>query len=201
MKNTNSDSSKLRINVIIGTTREGRFGDKPGEWIYNHLQKEDGVEAVLVDLRDYPLPFFNDPVSPAYAQEPSKDVQIARWAKSVASADAYVIIAAEYNHGYPAVLKNALDCVYREWNNKAVGFVGYGSVSGARSIEQLRQVAIELQMAPIRNSVQMPYKAILDVSAIKEGDKLAPLAEYNSQVKGFIDQLVWWGAALKKARV
>ncbi len=142
MSSSNSTSTKLKVQVIVGTTREGRFGDKPGTWIYNHLKNRTDIEPTLVDLKNHPLPFFNDPVSPAYATEPSKDKAVVEWAKSVANADAYIVIAAEYNHGYPAVLKNALDSVYYEWNNKAIGFVGYGSVSGARSIELKMEIIL-----------------------------------------------------------
>ena len=200
MKRSISGPSNLRVNIIVGTTRQERFGDKPALWIHNLLQKREGVTPTIVDLRDYPMPFFNEAISPAYSPEPYKDEQITKWRNSVASADAYIIVAAEYNHGYSAVLKNALDSTYYEWAKKPVGFVGYGSVGGARSIEQLRQVAVELQMVSVKNSVNMPFQTILDVQGITSGDNLAPLAAFEGQAEPMIEQLMWWGSVLKEAR-
>jgi NAD(P)H-dependent FMN reductase len=190
--------NKLKVHVILGSTRKGRFSDKPGKWILEEAKKKEGVEAELVDLRDYPLPFFDEPMGPAGLQGKYSSDIAAQWAKKVAEADAYIIAAPEYNHGYTSVLKNALDYAYNEWNNKPVGFVSWGGVAGARAVEQLREVAIELQMAPIRNAVHIPsFWTLLD----EKGDlKDGALDPFKDTAGKFLDQLIWWAKALKNAR-
>ena len=147
---------KLHVKVILGSTRQGRYGDKPASWIFGELGKLESITAELLDLRDYPLPFYDEPVSPMRLNGNYSTPQIKKWSEKIKEADAFIIIAPEYNHGYTAVLKNALDHLYPEWNFKPVGFISYGSVGGARVIEQLRQVAVELQMLPIKNAIHAP---------------------------------------------
>lgn len=187
---------KLKVKVILGSTRENRFSELVGAWIMRELGKREDAVCELLDLRDYDMPFFAESVSPSSKKEPYTHEAVARWTAKIAEADAFLVIAPEYNHGYPAVLKNALDYVFGEWQKKPIGFVGYGSAMGARSIEQLRLVAIELQMAPIRSAIHMPW------STVEEGRKDAPTAfeQYNERLTGLTDQLVWWGRALKAAR-
>jgi NAD(P)H-dependent FMN reductase len=193
-------SNPLNIKIILGSTREGRFGDKPAHWILGEIQKKENVAAELLDLRDYPMPFFNEPVSPSMAKEPYANPLVQKWTAKIAEGDAFIIVAPEYNHGYPAVLKNALDYVYKEWNRKAVGFVSYGSVAGARSVEQLRQVAVELQMAPIRASVHIPWQVYLSVMKEKAPANPELFLPVNAAKDAFLDQLIWWAKALKEAR-
>src|ERR1700722_143094 len=131
---------KLKVKVILGSTRQGRFSEKVGAWFLGEAKKRSDMDVELLDLRDYPMPFFDEPVSTSSKKEPFKNEVVAKWTAKIQDGDAFVVIAPEYNHGYPAVLKNALDYVYQEWNNKPVGFVGYGSVAGGRGIEQLREV-------------------------------------------------------------
>ncbi len=190
---------KLNIKVILGSTREGRFSDKPGNWILGELQKRGDVSAELIDLRDYQMPFFDELVSPGYKKEEYTNEAVERWRNKIKEADGFVVIAPEYNHGYPAVLKNAFDYVYPEWNKKAVGFVSYGSAMGARSVEQLREVAVELQLAPIRNAIHMPYDVL--VASGKGTPEAEIFAPYAERATGLIDQLLWWTKALKTARV
>ncbi|MCR4284283.1 MAG: NAD(P)H-dependent oxidoreductase [Parcubacteria group bacterium] len=190
---------RLKIKVIIGSTRQGRFSEKPAEWVFSEIKKRDGVEAELLDLRDYPMPFFSEAVPPAMKKEPYQNEIVKKWTEKIAEADGFIIISPEYNHGYPAVLKNALDYVYGEWSRKAVGFVSYGSVSGARSVEQLRQVAIELQMAPIRSAVHLPADKWMQVFTGKMPAN--ELFESSNEYLGkFFDDLLWWTNALKIAR-
>jgi NAD(P)H-dependent FMN reductase len=157
------------------------------------------MQVEVLDLKEYELPYFDAPMSPAYVQngEYGSDA-VKAWAKKIGEADAYIIIAPEYNHGYTAVLKNALDVVYGEWNNKAVGFVSYGSVGGGRVVEQLRQVAVELQMASTRNAVhiQAPWFLLEENGDLKAG----ALDSYTTSLVGMLDQLTFWGEALKVAR-
>jgi NAD(P)H-dependent FMN reductase len=160
-------TAHVRIGIIIGSTRPKRFSEKPAEWIYDEVRAYDEVEVELLDLRDHPLPFFEEPESPASKKHPYDNPLVRQWTTTIASLDGFIIVTPEYNHGYPAVLKNALDYVYQEWNGKAVGFVSYGNASGARSVEQLRQVAIELQMAPIRPAVHIPGSVQFPIMAGK----------------------------------
>ena len=192
------DTQALKVKIILGSTREGRFSDKVGAWMLEEVKKDSHIEAEVLDLRDFEMPFFAEAETPSYKTKPYAHPAVAQWTAKIAEADAFIIVAPEYNHGYPAVLKNALDYVYQEWNNKPVAFVSYGSALGSRSVEQLRQVAIELQMAPIRNALHMPYDVIMAVGkGAPVGDVLAPYAE---RVGGLLSQLLWWGKALKAAR-
>ena len=139
----------MTISVIIGSTRQGRFSEKPAQWILQQLRKREGMEAQLLDLRDFPMPFFDQPMPPAMPGRPPYEHEVVkRWTAQIAASDGFVFVTPEYNYGTSAVLKNAIDWVYPEWNRKAAAFVSYGSAMGARAVQQLRETAIELQMAP-----------------------------------------------------
>jgi NAD(P)H-dependent FMN reductase len=187
------------ISVIVGSTRQGRFSEKPAQWIFQHLQKREGIEARLLDLRDFPMPFFDQAVPPAMpGRSPYENEAVKRWTAEIAASDGFIFVTPEYNYGPPAVLKNALDWVYPEWNRKAAAFVSYGGVLGARSVQQLREVAIELQIAPVRSSVHIPVATLW--AHFQGGDVDQGLAELEKSAKGLIDDLLWWTAALKTAR-
>lgn len=194
-----NNNISINIKIIVGSTREGRFSDKAASWIAEEIKKQKGVAAEVLDLRDYEMPFFNEPMSPSFKQEPYKNEAVARFTKKIAEGDAFVIVTPEYNHGTSGVLKNALDWVYQEWNNKPVAFVSYGSVGGARAVEQLRLNAIELQMAPIRNAVHIPGEQYFQVLFGKMDTKDL-FALVSKQAEGMITQLLWWTRALKNAR-
>jgi len=168
--------SNLTISVILGSTREGRYGDKPAHWILGKLAARDGVDAQLLDLRDYPLPMFDRQRPPPRVTDGDYGHPVAQaWAQQIARSDGFVMTAAEYNHGYTAVLKNALDWIYREWNRKPVSFVGYGSMGGARAVEQLRQVAVELELAPLRHAVHLPREVLFaTMKLVAPADPAAP---------------------------
>lgn len=187
----------LKIQVIIGSTRPSRFSEKPAQWIFETLKKNPEVDAELLDLRDYPLPFFAEPVSPSYAKEPYTNEIVQKWTQKIGEADGYIIVTPEYNHGYPAVLKNALDYVYHNWNKKPVGFVSYGSVGGARAVEQLREVAVELQMVPIRSAIHISGDTYMAASKEENQNPFEPL---NQRAEDLINQLLWWAKTLKSAR-
>lgn len=189
----------LKIKIILGSTRPNRFSDKPGAWILEEMRKNKGIDAELLDLRDYPLPFYNEPMSPSMVRNGEYANEIARkWAAKIREADGFIIVTPEYNHGISGVLKNALDYIYAEWNNKPVGFVAYGGVGGARSVEHLRGVAVELQMAPIRNAVHIPqpWNLLDEKGELKEG----ALEPFTKSANALLNQLVWWAKALKAAR-
>jgi len=188
--------SKLKIGIIIGSTREGRFGDKPAEWIAERARATGNFEVEILDLRDYNLPLFDEQASPAYA--PSKAAGAKAWQDKVASLDGFIATAAEYNRAPTGVLKNALDYAYNEWNNKPIGFVGYGGVGGARAIEQLRLISVELQMAPVRNAVHIAWADYMQV--VSGEKKLADIDHLNQAADGLLDQIAWWGKALTTAR-
>ena len=188
--------AKPRIGIIVGSTRPNRFADQPTQWIEKIAKARGDVEVEVLDLRDYPMPFFNEASSPAWG--PSQDEAALRWQAKIDSLDGFVIIAAEYNRGPTAVLKNALDYAYNEWNRKAVTFVGYGGVGGARAVEQLRLHAVELQMTPIRSAVHILMPDF--VAVLQQGKKLEELEHLNQSAQQTLDQLVWWTSALKAAR-
>ena len=187
------------ISVIVGSTREGRFSEKPAKWIWGHLKRRDGVDARLLDLRDYPMPFFDQPVSPATPGRPPYDNEVVKkWTAAIALSDGFIFVTPEYNYGPAAVLKNAIDWVYPEWNRKAAGFVSYGSAVGARGVQQLRQTLIEVQLAPVRSSVHIPVATLW--AHYKGGDVDAGLEELEAPARALIDDLLWWTTALKAAR-
>jgi NAD(P)H-dependent FMN reductase len=187
---------KIKIAIIISTTRETRFGDKPAQWIHDIASQRDDLTTEIIDLRDFPMPFFDEVASNAWV--PSQNEVAQRWQKKVAEFDGYIFVTAEYNRGSPAVLKNALDYAYPEWNRKVAAFVGYGGVGAARAIEQLRLNAIELQMAPIRTGVHIQGADFM--ATWKEGKNLKELPHLQQNATEMLDQLVWWTEALKDAR-
>ncbi|OJI08763.1 MAG: nadph-dependent fmn reductase [Candidatus Vogelbacteria bacterium CG10_big_fil_rev_8_21_14_0_10_49_38] len=193
------NSALLNIKVIAGSTREGRFSDKAAVWIVEEINTREGVAAEMLDLRDYDMPFFSDSVSPAMKQKPYTNDAVVRFTKKIDEGDAFVIVTPEYNHGTSGVLKNALDWVYQEWNNKPVTFVSYGSVGGARAVEQLRLNAIELQMTPIRSAVHIPGEHYFPV-AFGKAEAHELFASLSKPAGDMITQLLWWARALKNAR-
>jgi NAD(P)H-dependent FMN reductase len=187
------------VSVILGSTRQGRFSEKPAQWILQHLRNRQEVEVCLLDLRDFPMPFFDQPMPPALPGRPPYEHEVVKkWTAQIAGADAFVFVTPEYNYGTSAVLKNAIDWVYPEWNRKAAAFVSYGSAMGARSVQQLRETAIELQLAPIRSSVHIPPATLW--AHFQGGDVDKGLAELDQPAAAMIDDLLWWAAALKASR-
>lgn len=183
----------LKILVILGSVREGRMAEPVGNWVVEQAAGRDDLVVELVDLKEWNLPFFAQPKPPAaggYA-----DLVQVRWAEKVGHADGYILIAPEYNHGPSAVLKNALDTVFAEWNRKPVHFVSYGTVGGARSIEVLRGTAIALEMAPLNNAVHL-----MGAGAKRDGDVFRADEKDNGRLGKLFDELAWWGRALKVAR-
>ena len=195
----------IKIQVIIGSTRQGRFSEKPAQWIFEEAKKLEDVEVELLDLRDYEMPFFDSPMPPSMAKGQYSNEIVKKWAEKVNDGDAFIIVSPEYNHCYSAVLKNALDVIYPEWHRKPVGFVSYGSAMGARSVEQLRQVAVELQMAPIRHAIHIPvdiFMAAMMGKGPTGPEMFGPIRKSpaGDPVERFFNDLLWWARALKTAR-
>ncbi len=186
----------IKIQVIIGSTRQNRSGHIPAQWIFSELQKQKNVDAELIDLRDYQLPFFDEPVSPSTSGGKYTNNIATKWAKKVSEGDGFIIVTPEYNHGYPAILKNALDYVYKEWNNKPVAFVSYGGISGGiRSVEQLREVVIELGLIPTKTGVHIPFfRKLID----DKGNFNAEHLQKNADT--LLKELLFFAELLKTAR-
>ena len=149
--------NKPKILVILGSIREGRAGEGVAKWFMEAVRSIDSAELEFVDLKDWPMPMFADAQSPSMRTGPHPNPMVQKWLDKVAGADGYIIITPEYNHSFSSVLKNALDYPYKEWNEKPIGFVGYGGFAGgARAVEHLRQVAGELRMYAVRDQVLIP---------------------------------------------
>lgn len=184
----------LKLGVVIASVRPNRLGDKIARWFAGLAAPQ--FEVTLLDLRELGIGNYDDARMPAVAGAEWTAEGTRRWVEAVGAQDAFVIVTPEYNHSFPGSLKNALDHVYGGWNGKPVGFVSYGGgAGGARAVEQLRLVAIELQMAPVRAEVNIPFagRALDDSGAPKE-----PLALQRAAL--LLKQLEWWGRALADAR-
>ena len=188
--------NKPRVGIIISTTREGRFGDKPAHWIKKLADQHGKLETEIVDLRDYPIPFFDQPGSPAWVGTHHDEGK--RWEKKMGELDGFIFVTAEYNHGPSAVLKNALDHAYNVYNKKPAAFVGYGALGAARAIQQLRQILVELKVAPLRDAVHIGMTEYLGV--LKEGKSLDDYPYLTQSANTMLDELEWWTLALKDAR-
>lgn len=185
----------LNIKVIVGSIREGRFADKPANWIVKKAQ-EKGLNVELIDLKDYPMPMFADAQVPASIKDGNyPDESVQRFAAKMNEADGFIMTVAEYNHGYTPVLKNALDHIYKEWVKKPVAFVGYGTVGGARAVQQLRNVVNWLQMVPVPTAVNISeFWNHVDENGVFKSE------HFEKSADAMLDQLVWLANALKDAK-
>lgn len=187
----------LRIGIVLGSTRTGRFADRPAKWLLGIANQRAGAAFELVDLRDYPLPFFDEPKSPF--REPSKHEVAVRWSAKVAELDGFVFVNGEYNHSIPASLKNALDYLYAEWTRKPAAFVSYGNAGDARGVEQLRLMLVELQAAPLHGSVHIGRMEFIDM--LRNGKDFADFPHLEQAANGMLDELTWWGRTLRAGRM
>ncbi|MGE3192318.1 MAG: NADPH-dependent FMN reductase [Microbacteriaceae bacterium] len=186
--------SPVRIGIIIGSTRPGRVGDQVARWVLDHAAQRDDAEFELVDLVDYALPHLDEAI-PASAGKYANDHTRA-WAQKVASFDGYVFVTPEYNHSTSGALKNAIDFVYGEWNNKAAGLVSYGaSASGLRAAEHLRLVLGEVQIADVRQQVAFSLMTDFENFSV-----FAPAGNQAAHLDTMLNQLVSWAGALRAVR-
>jgi NAD(P)H-dependent FMN reductase len=183
----------LKVAIITGSTRPGRVNEAVARWVFEHAQQRKDAQFELVDIQDYHLPLLDEPVPPSQGKY-SKD-HTKRWAAMIASFDAFVFVTPEYNHGTSGALKNALDFIYSEWNNKAAGFVGYGSAGGVRAVESLRLVMAELQIADVRAQVALSL-----FSDFENYTTFKPAAYHEKSLGQVFDQVIAWGSALKSMR-
>lgn len=188
-----------RIQAIVGTTRPDRFSQKPLAWLVDRLGPRNDLDLEIVDLRDHPLPLFEEKIAPARSLRNYPNEEVARLGRRIDQADGYIMVTGEYNHGYPASLKNALDHLFPEFNRKPVAFVGYGNVGGARAIEQLRQVVVELEMAPLRHAVHILPQIMIEAMSA-EKFSVEHFRTLDDRLKLMTTDLVWWAEALRAAR-
>lgn len=188
--------SKSKVAIIVGSTRETRMGRDAAEYVYSIAKDRTDLSFEIVDLKDYPMPFFDEPASNAFVQ-PTHPAAL-KWQKKLTEFDGFLFIVAEYNGSITAALKNALDYANPEWIRKTAAFFSYGSLGGSRAVQHLKEICIELQMAPVRNSVALQgadfFSVYLNQKKVNEFRYMDPL------VVDMLDQLAWWTNALKNAR-
>lgn len=183
------------LKVIIASTRPGRKGPLVADWFINNLKEHKEFEVEVLDLKEIDLPFMDEPEHPRLQHYTKKHTK--KWSKTIDSADAYIIVTPEYNYGYPASIKNALDFVYHEWGYKPVAFVSYGGLSGGiRCVQMLKQVVTTLKMMPITEAVNIPFftKHIAEDGKFK-GDEILDKSA-NTTIK----ELLRWTATLQEMR-
>jgi NAD(P)H-dependent FMN reductase len=183
----------IRIGIILGSTRPNRSGEQVATWVYDLASRRSDAKFELIDLRDYPLPQLDEPLPPSMGQYQNEHTK--QWAATIASFDGFIMVTPEYNHSTSAVLKNALDYLYAEWNNKAAGFVSYGLAGGVRAAEHLRLACAELQIADVRQQVTLSLLTEFENYTIfKPGDHNA------AWLDTLIDQVIAWSTALAPLR-
>src|SRR5712675_694203 len=183
----------LRIAIILGSTRPGRNGEAVAKWVCEIAQKRNDAEFELVDIKDFNLPLLDEPMPPIMGQYSKPHTKA--WAAKIGSFDAYVFVTPEYNHGISGALKNAIEFLFAEWNNKAAGFVSYGGVSGVRAVEHLRLVLAEVRMATVRNQVLLSIFTDFENFSVFKPD-----SRHEKSVNEMFDQVIAWGSALKMLR-
>ena len=183
----------IKIAIILGSTRPNRNGEAVAKWVYEIAQKRSDAEFELLDIKDFNLPLLDEPVPPSLGQYSKPHTKT--WAAKIDNFDAYVFVTPEYNHGTSGALKNAIDFLFAEWNNKAAGFVSYGGASGARAVEQLRLNLAEVQMATVRNQVLLSLFTDFENFSVFKPD-----SHKEASVNAMLDQLIAWGGALKTLR-
>ncbi|PLR98823.1 NADPH-dependent FMN reductase [Bacillus sp. T33-2] len=183
----------MRIAIIIGSTRPGRNSEAVARWVHEIAQKRNDAEFELVDIADYNLPLLDEPVPPSMGQYSKEHTK--RWSEKIASFDGYVFVTPEYNHATTGALKNAIDYLYNEWNNKAAGFVGFGSAGGTRAVENLRTIMAELQVADVRQQVSLSL-----FTDFENFSEFKPAEHHEGAVNTMFDQVIAWSGALKTLR-
>jgi NAD(P)H-dependent FMN reductase len=193
MGSLNLESTMIKIAVIIGSTRPNRNGEAVGRWTYDLARKRTDAQFELIDLKEISLPLLDEPVPPSMGQYSKPHTK--NWAARIDPFDGFVFVTPEYNHSICGALKNAIDYLYREWNNKAAGFVGYGSAGGARAVEHLRLVMAEVQVATVRNQVMLSLMTDFENYSV-----FKPAATHEKSLNGMLDQLIPWAGALQPLR-
>jgi NAD(P)H-dependent FMN reductase len=183
----------LKIAIIVGSTRPGRRAVPVAEWVLRNAWKRTDASFEIVDIKDFDLPVLDEPMPPSMGNYTKAHTKA--WSAKIASFDGFIFVTPEYNHSISGALKNAIDFIYAEWNNKAAGFVSYGSTGGARAVEHLRGIMAEVQVADVRAHVSMSlYTDFENFTMFK------PAATHEAQLATLVDQVITWSAALKTVR-
>lgn len=191
--------TRANIAIIIGSTRAARLADKVASWLTEAAADYPQLAFELVDIRDFDLPFFDEAVSNLWL--PSSDPRARAWQQKIGTFDGYVFLVAEYNHSLTGALKNALDQAYVEWNRKPMAAVGYGGVGAARAIEHLRNIAVELQMVPVRTAVHLGGGDFFAVSPLGADAGMETVHErLKPSLDAMLRELHWWTEATRAAR-
>lgn len=192
--------TKPKIAIIVGSTRQTRFADIPTAWIKAQAEARGDMDVEVVDLRDFPMPLFNEVASNAWA--PTQDEIAVKWQKKLAEFDGYIFIVAEYNRSVTGALKNALDQAYVEWARKPFGAVAYGSMGGTSALAHLRMIGVELQMVPVRNAVHIGGGDFFKVHPGFGGSgNLGDIAgAIEPSAKAMLDDVLWWAKATMAAK-
>jgi NAD(P)H-dependent FMN reductase len=186
--------SVIRIGIIIGSTRPGRVGARVAEWVRSTAAAHtDEAQFDLIDLLDFSLPHYDEPI-PASQGRYQHEHTLA-WADKIAGYDGFIFVTPEYNHSISGALKNAIDYLYAEWNDKAAAIVSYGGVGGARAAEHLRLILGEIQIADVRQ--QLAFSMLHDFEGWTE---LRASDAHVAQAGVMVDQLVAWAGALRAVR-
>lgn len=183
----------VKIGIITGSTRPGRNNEAVAKWAYEVLKDRNEAEVEVVDIADYNLPLLDEAYPPSMGQYQNEHTK--KWAEKIDSLDGFIFITPEYNHGVSGALKNAIDFIYAEWNNKSAGFVSYGSALGSRAVEQLRGICAELQIADVRAQVLLSLFTDFEDMA-----KFTPDARHTDSLNETFNQVVAWAEALKPLR-
>ena len=183
----------LNVAIITGSTRPGRKSEAVARWVHDIAAKRSDASFEVVDIAAFNLPLLDEAVPPIMNQYAKPHTKA--WAAKIATFDAFVFVTPEYNHSTSGALKNAIDFLYREWNDKAAGFVGYGSVGGARAVEHLRLVMGEIKVADVRAQV-----ALSIFTDFENFSMLKPGPQQEAAVNAMLDDLVPWGQALQTMR-
>jgi len=182
-----------KIAIILGSTRPGRNGEAVAQWVLDLAKQRSDAEFELVDIADYELPHLDEAIPPSLGQYAQPHTRA--WAEKIASFDGFVFVTPEYNHSTSGALKNAIDFLFAEWNDKAAGFVSYGAVGGARAVEHLRLVMGELKVADVRNQVALSL-----ATDFKNYSEFAPADYHTPEVHAMLDQVISWSNALSTLR-
>lgn len=185
--------TRPKIGIILSTTRPGRFADTPANWLLNIARERTDADFELVDLRDYPMPFFAEKAPPH--QAPPENEVAQRWSRKIAGLDGYIFVTAEYNHGVPAVLKNAIDYLFSEIQRKPAAFLGYGGTGAARAVGQLAQ---SLNAATLKYAVHIGMVEMMGM--LHQGKGMADYPYLDASASRMLDELVWWTNTLRQGR-
>jgi NAD(P)H-dependent FMN reductase len=183
----------LKIAIVVGSTRPGRKAEAVAHWVHDVASKRSDADFEVVDIAHYKLPLLDEPIPPSMGQYQNEHTKA--WSAKIDSFDGYVFITPEYNHGTSGALKNAIDFLYKEWNNKAAGFVAYGSAGGVRAVESLRLVVGELMIADVRAQVALSL-----FNDFENFTTFKPLPHHEKGVNAMLDQVIAWSGALKPLR-